>query len=265
MEFLNPGVKRMLPDGQVLYVAPSDDPSGQLRHQIYILEQLLQLLGRTDVPVYGLLCFTQGNIRLLNEAVPYPAATPEQLVERITNMAGKLVLSTEDILRLGNELMARSQDNVRETTVMADSMPVTSQLAAAIEEAEYGLATQLHYEEYGEFSEGYCAVKLNGLWGFINKGFDLVVQTQFERVERFKNGHAAVCVQGRWGFINAELQVVAPPIYEKVGSFYEGLAMARLNGKMGMIDAKGKMIIKIQFEGMIGPLGNVVAGKFNGK
>lgn len=65
------------------------------------------------------------------------------------------------------------------------------------------------YEDVRLFNDTtYAAVKIDGLWGFVDKNGDIVIEPQYEDARSFSNGFAAVKADGLWGYINAEGQMV---------------------------------------------------------
>ena len=98
------------------------------------------------------------------------------------------------------------------------------------------------------FSEELAAVRLGGLWGYMNKDGQLVISPQFNEANTFSEGLASVRVDDRYGFINKSGQVVISPQFKMASSFHDGLARIEVNGKVGFINKKGKFQIEPKFE-----------------
>ncbi len=56
--------------------------------------------------------------------------------------------------------------------------------------------------------DGFIAVCINGLWGFVDEKGEEVIKAEYEMARSFSNGVAAVCKDGLWGFIDKENSVV---------------------------------------------------------
>ena len=69
------------------------------------------------------------------------------------------------------------------------------------------------YEDVRIFYDwsSYAAVKVNGLWGFVDENGEMKIPAQYEDARSFSNGLAAVKVDGLWGFIDTEGNAVINP------------------------------------------------------
>lgn len=104
------------------------------------------------------------------------------------------------------------------------------------------------YDELGEFSEGFAAVKKDGKWGFINtKGKD-VIPCRYDGVYSFSEGFAMVENEDKYGFINTKGQEVIPCKYDNVGCFSEGFATVMKDGGWGFINTKGEEIVPYKYD-----------------
>ena len=65
----------------------------------------------------------------------------------------------------------------------------------------------------------YAAVKIDGLWGFVDKDGKVVIPAQYEEARSFANGMAAVKVDGQWGFIDMEGNIVIEPQFSGAKDF----------------------------------------------
>ncbi len=101
------------------------------------------------------------------------------------------------------------------------------------------------------YSEGLCAVKWEGRWGFIDAEGKWAIEPQYEEVKPFSEGLAAAKSAGNWGFIDKSGRWIIKPQNKAVGSFSEGLAWVQVKdgGLYGYIDkAGGRWIIEPQFQ-----------------
>ena len=59
-----------------------------------------------------------------------------------------------------------------------------------------------YFEDALPFSEGYAAVRNNGVWGYINTDGEYTVTPQYEQATSFTGGYAAVYGGGMWQIID---------------------------------------------------------------
>jgi len=139
------------------------------------------------------------------------------------------------------------------------------------------------YESIYYLKDGFSAVRLNGLWGFIDENFNQAVDFKFYDVHSFYENYAAVMdkdnkwgfidtvgnvaidfqydeagnfsedlaavKQGdKWTFINKEGIVVTNTFYDEVRDLYEGLAAVKRQDKWGYIDKNGKEVISCKYD-----------------
>ncbi|MCB0707387.1 MAG: WG repeat-containing protein [Saprospiraceae bacterium] len=104
------------------------------------------------------------------------------------------------------------------------------------------------YEEIGSFSEGYLAVRRNGLWGFVDAAGVEVIECQYRAVGDFSEGLVPVKVGRLWGFINESGAVVVDFKFTRTGNFQTGLAWFFEGGKYGYVDRTGEVVIPAIFE-----------------
>lgn len=90
------------------------------------------------------------------------------------------------------------------------------------------------------FSEGFSAVRIDGLYGFVNSNAELKIEPKYKVVGPFSNGLAVASIKGdSVGFINTNGEWVIEPIYDKAHDFSEGFARAKKGPKWILIDTKG--------------------------
>lgn len=97
------------------------------------------------------------------------------------------------------------------------------------------------------FKEGYCRVKRDGKYYFIDRKGNEVLSLDYY-AEPFSEGLALVASNAKYGFINTKGEIVIPMIYDGAKSFSEGLAAVQLNGKWGYIDKTGKVVIPMIYD-----------------
>ena len=84
------------------------------------------------------------------------------------------------------------------------------------------------YESIYSLKDGFSAVKLNGLWGFIDENFNQVIDFKFYDVHSFYENYAAVMDKdNKWGFIDTAGNVAIDFQYDEVENFREDLAAVR--------------------------------------
>ena len=59
-----------------------------------------------------------------------------------------------------------------------------------------------YFEDALPFSEGYAAVRVNGLWGYVNTDGEFAVQPAYSQATSFVGGYAAVYGGGMWQIID---------------------------------------------------------------
>ena len=105
------------------------------------------------------------------------------------------------------------------------------------------------YESIYSIKDGFSAVKLNGLWGFIDENFNQVIDFKFYDVHSFYENYAAVMDKdNKWGFIDTAGNVAIDFQYDEVENFREDLAAVRQGDKWGYIDKNGKEVISCKYD-----------------
>ena len=75
----------------------------------------------------------------------------------------------------------------------------------AIVRADTGEAmTSYIYQDVLYFEDGYCPVKRDDKWGFIDETGKEVIPCAFDDVSYVVNSHAYVCHDGQWGILNLD-------------------------------------------------------------
>jgi hypothetical protein len=106
------------------------------------------------------------------------------------------------------------------------------------------------FDNARQFVNGVAAVAVGNQWGYINKSGRYTINPQFDDAGDFLGGYAAVQSEGKWGFINKAGEFKIQPTFAALSknAFVDGLAAARLKGKIGYIDTAGKFVIPAKFE-----------------
>lgn len=93
------------------------------------------------------------------------------------------------------------------------------------------------YEDAKAFIDNtYTAVKIDGKWGYIDNGGNVVIEPQYEDAKPFNNGYAPVKVNGMWGYIDNSGSIVIEPAFEDAGYFTaKGYAFVKKNGDWDML------------------------------
>ena len=86
---------------------------------------------------------------------------------------------------------------------------------------EVGFFAQISESEYEIifFMDGYCAVKRNNKWGFVDINGKVVVECQYEDVKPIKNNIYAYSVNNKWGLKNLQGKVIIEPKYYDISDF----------------------------------------------
>ncbi|MEP4197176.1 MAG: WG repeat-containing protein [Aliishimia sp.] len=95
------------------------------------------------------------------------------------------------------------------------------------------------YEGARAFHEGLAAFQQNGLWGYINRGGEVVVTPKYTRAYDFYAGYATMRQGDERGFLQVDaggkISEYLAPQFEDVFRFQEGLAPVKIDGKWGYI------------------------------
>ena len=69
----------------------------------------------------------------------------------------------------------------------------------------------------------------------------------FENAKDFSEGLAAVRIDGLWGYIDISGEIVISPQFQNAGAFDQGLAIAGTVENLGVIDKSGTSIVEPKF------------------
>ncbi len=105
------------------------------------------------------------------------------------------------------------------------------------------------YEYLDLFSEeGLARFCDHGLWGYVNLEGKEVIPAHYEDANNFSEGLAAVKIDGLYGFIDVSGEMMIEPQFMGVqeGFLYDRCAVIAGN-KIGLIDRSGKRIVETQY------------------
>ena len=89
---------------------------------------------------------------------------------------------------------------------------------------------------------GMYAVKMNGLYGFMNADGDLVVYPYYDSYNSLSDGLMAVKKGSLWGYIDRAGNVIIPVQYQKARTFDGGYAAVQDHDGWHIIDTSGKVV-----------------------
>lgn len=115
------------------------------------------------------------------------------------------------------------------------------------------------------FSEGLCAIEVDGYIGFFDSNGSLVIEPKFMDAGQFSEGLCAVKIENKgntnWAYIDRSGEIVihqqfdieessafGQPFASIARPFSEGLGAVLVGNKYGYIDRSGKLVISPQFE-----------------
>ena len=113
----------------------------------------------------------------------------------------------------------------------------------------------LEVENLQDFSEGLCAIKQNGKWGYIDKKGNTVIDCIYEDAKDFSEGLAVVKKNSKCGYINNKGEVVIDFKYDSADSFSFGYGVGYIGrSKNIVIDKSGNEIINKSYSMIFGPI-----------
>lgn len=131
----------------------------------------------------------------------------------------------------------------------------------AIEKIRHRYGTQIYYE----FFCGLCAVRVNGLYGFVNSKLEEVIPCIYEDKWPFEafSLQASVKQYGKWGMIDQKGKVCIPLEYDAICGVDSSVAeagdgnyvRALKNNRCGIVDLSGNIVIPFEYDA-ISPICN---------
>ncbi len=84
------------------------------------------------------------------------------------------------------------------------------------------------------------------LCGYTTSDSDVLsIPRRFEVAQPFSEGLAAVRIEGLFGFINQQGEIVIAPRFEAASSFSDGYAEVRIGNASGAIDRSGQLVVPV--------------------
>ena len=110
---------------------------------------------------------------------------------------------------------------------------------------------QPKYDDVDIFSNGRARVKLNGLFGYIDKNGVEIIPPRYKEASDFMLDCAFVKTDDKFALIDTCGKELTPPIfdtYEFIDQFAEGLNAVKTGGKWGFINKNGQWAIPAQYD-----------------
>lgn len=113
------------------------------------------------------------------------------------------------------------------------------------------LLIEPHFDEIGDFFDGFAPASINGKCGIINKKGDFVLKPKYQKINYLDNGLYSAKLNGKFGMINRKGDFIVEPKYENIFKpvFEKDINLYRikLKNKVGLINEKGKVIVKPKY------------------
>lgn len=88
--------------------------------------------------------------------------------------------------------------------------------------------------------------------GYVDRETEVTqIAFQYEAAQPFRDGLAAVRINGRWGYIDRGGKLVIQPSWTKAAPFYGGYAEVHVNDVAGVIDRRGRIVVRPQFKRIV--------------
>lgn len=102
---------------------------------------------------------------------------------------------------------------------------------------------ELKIKDAKNFLEDLAAVKVDTLWGFIDKNGNWAIEPKFKLANTFNNGKAKVLLRNNFDYIDKNGKIL-----EEELNFSEGLAIIEQNGKYVFVDKNNNIAIEDKFD-----------------
>ena len=123
---------------------------------------------------------------------------------------------------------------------------LVSQTAMA-DSVDFKWIKEIRCEEVRPYSDGLCAFRENGKWGFMDTAGKTVLSPVYDECYDFTDGHAVVRKDGFWGIIDAEGESTTGFVFTLMKDFSDGLAVCSVNFRFGYINARGELVIPLNY------------------
>ena len=109
--------------------------------------------------------------------------------------------------------------------------------------------------DYGKYDwqdnfiwNGLIKVRLDGMYGFINKDGEEIIPCKYEDADNIPDGLIRVKSAEGWGFVNENGEEIISCKYEDAGAFSDGLAKVKSTEGCGFVNKNGEEIISCKYE-----------------
>ena len=116
---------------------------------------------------------------------------------------------------------------------------MVSQTAMA-DSVDFKWIKEIRCEEVRPYSDGLCAFRENGKWGFMDTAGKTVLSPVYDECYDFTDGHAVVRKDGFWGIIDAEGESTTGFVFTLMRDFSDGLAYAEGGNISYYVSPEGK-------------------------
>ena len=116
---------------------------------------------------------------------------------------------------------------------------LVSQTAMA-DSVDFKWIKEIRCEEVRPYSDGLCAFRENGKWGFMDTAGKTVLSPVYDECYDFTDGHAVVRKDGFWGIIDAEGESTTGFVFTLMRDFSDGLAYAEGGNISYYVSPEGK-------------------------
>lgn len=128
---------------------------------------------------------------------------------------------------------------------------------------ENGKKVSQDYDEVGYFSQGLAPVSQDGLWGYIDEGFEMIIPYAYEEANAFNDGFAIVGEDGKKFLIDTFGEICSPKV-DEIMEMQDGIATVKKSGLYGFIDGKSTdYLIEPQYLDVYAFSENVAAVSYN--
>ena len=104
------------------------------------------------------------------------------------------------------------------------------------------------YEDADNIPDGLIRVKSAEGWGFVNENGEEIISCKYEDAGAFSDGLARVKSAEGWGFVNENGEEIISCKYEDAGAFSDGLAKVKSAEGCGFVNKNGEEIISCKYE-----------------
>lgn len=148
----------------------------------------------------------------------------------------------------------------------ADTLRVSKGKYYAMVKTNGNFITELKYTGFGNFHNGKASVRVDSLWGFIDKSGNEIIKPQFYGVKRYYRKLTVFRKHnGQVGFLDNDGKIIFESNYEILRYPHLNCAAARKNKKWGLIDLKGNLLVPFIHNDYLREFEGIIAYKKNDK